>query len=156
MRLIFPILIALCLGLALPATAETAQDRVVRELRQQGYDSFSGQRTLLGRVRIVATAPGWRREVVLNPRTGEILRDYARRLKDDDDRTNSGTDDNSDKTSGTGGTASDRENEADNRDDREDDDKSERDEKDEKDDRDEEDEEDEDDEDEDEDEDEDD
>lgn len=32
-------------------------------------------RTLLGRTRFVATSDQYRREIILNPRTGEILRD---------------------------------------------------------------------------------
>lgn len=56
-------------------------DRVVADLRRQGYTDFEVRRTLLGRVIIEAEGPGRKREVVLNPHTGEILRD----IPDDDD-----------------------------------------------------------------------
>ena len=56
------------------AFADFADD-IVTALRKQGYDTIEVSRTLLGRTRIVATAPWGRRELILNPRTGEILRD---------------------------------------------------------------------------------
>lgn len=56
------------------ALADFADD-IVAVLRKQGYETIEVTRTLLGRTRIVATAPWGRREVILNPRTGEILRD---------------------------------------------------------------------------------
>lgn len=59
----------------LPAFAQDFADSVVSQLRRQGFSKVSTERTLLGRVRIVATGNGGRREIILNPRTGEILRD---------------------------------------------------------------------------------
>lgn len=56
------------------AFADFADD-IVAVLRKQGYEAIEVTRTLLGRTRIVATAPWGRRELILNPRTGEILRD---------------------------------------------------------------------------------
>jgi hypothetical protein len=50
-------------------------DDIVAALRKQGYETIEVSRTLLGRTRILATAPWGRRELILNPRTGEILRD---------------------------------------------------------------------------------
>ncbi|WP_139188489.1 PepSY domain-containing protein [Aliiruegeria lutimaris] len=72
-------LVLLALG-ALPVAAESAQARVVRELRALGYTEITGKETWLGRYRIVATAPGQSREIVLNPYTGEVLRDYVRHI----------------------------------------------------------------------------
>ena len=52
-----------------------AEGDVVKWLTRQGYSQIEVSRTLLGRVRIIATKDGNQRELVLNPRTGEILRD---------------------------------------------------------------------------------
>lgn len=70
---------ALFIGLSVPVNAQSAQDQVVRQLQKQGYDTFRVSRTLLGRVRIVAKGAPGNREIVLNPATGSILRDYASR-----------------------------------------------------------------------------
>lgn len=60
------------------AGAETPADSIVRQLREQGYVEFSVDRTWLGRIQVIALAPdGTRREIVLSPGTGEILRDYV-------------------------------------------------------------------------------
>jgi hypothetical protein len=68
--------LVLCLTLALPARAEPIDEVIVAQLRAQGYSQIVVTRTLLGRIRIDAALGGLRREIVLNPRTGEILRDY--------------------------------------------------------------------------------
>jgi len=57
------------------ATAGSYEDSVVGQLRGQGYRDIDVARTMLGRVRIVGTRRGATREIILNPRTGEILRD---------------------------------------------------------------------------------
>ncbi|GLS85656.1 hypothetical protein GCM10010873_06290 [Cypionkella aquatica] len=57
------------------ACADSYQKSVVSQLRRQGYRQINVERTLLGRVRIVAARGGGLREIILNPRTGEILRD---------------------------------------------------------------------------------
>ncbi|HBD90065.1 MAG TPA: hypothetical protein DC061_05405 [Gemmobacter sp.] len=66
---------ALCV-LATPLAAETLQDQLAAQLRAQGYHSITTSSTWLGRLRIVALIDGARREIVMNPYTGEILRDY--------------------------------------------------------------------------------
>ncbi len=48
---------------------------IVGELDRRGYTQISVSRTFLGRARIVARGPHGRREIILNPATGEILRD---------------------------------------------------------------------------------
>lgn len=53
---------------------------ILRRLRADGYRQISVSRTLLGRVRIVAVKPGLRREIILNPNTGEVLRDLITTL----------------------------------------------------------------------------
>lgn len=86
-RLILPVLsaLAMAMAMALPATAQTAADRIVAQLRAQGFDEITVRRTLLGRVQIIAQEDETRREIVLNPATGAILRDYWTEIDDDDD-----------------------------------------------------------------------
>lgn len=50
-------------------------DKIVRWLRRLGFDEIATSRSLLGRVQIRATGAIGTRELVVNPRTGEILRD---------------------------------------------------------------------------------
>lgn len=70
------LLLALALwSLAGPGLARSVTERVARDLSRQGFTSIEISRTLLGRDRVVATGPDGRREVIVNPRTGEILRD---------------------------------------------------------------------------------
>ena len=64
-------------ALAGHAAAATFQDAVVAQLRDQGYSDIVVERTLLGRIRIVAVLGDSRREIILNPRTGEVLRDVV-------------------------------------------------------------------------------
>ena len=68
--------LVLCLTLALAALAEPIDEVIVAQLQAQGYSQSTVTRTFLGRIRIDATLGDLRREIVLNPRTGEILRDY--------------------------------------------------------------------------------
>ena len=72
-----PFLLSLCLALSLAsaAMAQSYADDVVQQLSGQGYAEISVETTFLGRVRILAYSEGGRREIILNPRTGEILRD---------------------------------------------------------------------------------
>lgn len=67
-------LAAVALMAAAPAFAGVETD-VVRQLKSQGYRSITVTNTLLGRTRILAHKNGGTREIILNPRTGEILRD---------------------------------------------------------------------------------
>ncbi|WP_146694546.1 hypothetical protein [Thioclava sp. F42-5] len=60
------------------ARAESASEAVTRQLEDYGYHGIDVQRTLLGRVRITGTRAGVEREIVLDPRSGEILRDLSR------------------------------------------------------------------------------
>lgn len=57
----------------------TVRDRIVRELREDGYGEIRMSRTLLGRIRFVASDRERRREIVVT-KTGIILRDYVRFL----------------------------------------------------------------------------
>lgn len=76
MRRLLTILL-LILGAALPAGAATIEERIAAELQAQGYEILEANRTWLGRWRIVAEKDEIRREIVFNPGTGEILRDYS-------------------------------------------------------------------------------
>lgn len=65
-------------ALALPAGAAFASvygDEVVAQLTRQGFSNITVETTWLGRERILAERADGRREIILNPRTGEILRD---------------------------------------------------------------------------------
>lgn len=61
--------------LALPASAQSPRDTVISQLREQGYTQITVSRTLLGRLRFVAISESFRREIIINPVTGQILRD---------------------------------------------------------------------------------
>ena len=67
--------LAALVSAATPAFADSYSDNVVSQLKRRGFKRINVGRTLLGRTRIVATGNGGRREIILNPRTGEILRD---------------------------------------------------------------------------------
>lgn len=58
-----------------PAYAQNYEEIVLAQLQSQGFGQITIERTLLGRVRIFAVQNGRLREIVLNPRTGEVLRD---------------------------------------------------------------------------------
>lgn len=68
--------ICVALAFATEVSAASLQERLVRQLRQQGFTQIEVTRTWLGRVRIEAEGRGAEREIVINPRTGEILRDF--------------------------------------------------------------------------------
>ncbi|MEM6372012.1 MAG: hypothetical protein AAF727_04445 [Pseudomonadota bacterium] len=68
----------------LPASAGPIEDSIVRQLREQGFEQIEVRRTLLGRSRIVARSASLYREIVINPVSGEILRDFWRNLANDD------------------------------------------------------------------------
>ncbi len=68
---------------ALPGHAQTTpEDSILRSLRAKGYVVVMQERTWLGRQRIVVENGAHRREIVFNPGTGEIMRDYAVLLPD--------------------------------------------------------------------------
>jgi hypothetical protein len=72
------VVLACVLPLAgLAQVGAVTQDQIERALTRQGFQVQQVTRTLLGRVHIIATRNGLWREVVLNPSTGEILRDIS-------------------------------------------------------------------------------
>ena len=101
-------LVAAAAFAALPATAALADEDYVKDivafLETQGYADISVSRTLLGRVRIIAVNSKGKRELICNPRTGEILRDVII-TADGDMRPpmDTGTPRSGSNTSGTGG-----------------------------------------------------
>lgn len=93
-------------------TVSLARDRaeqIVADLTRLGFTRIETGRTFLGRTRIVATGPDGQREIVVHPRTGEVLRDVwepagnadiGGLVSTDDD---GGDDDNGDDNGGDGG-----------------------------------------------------
>ena len=67
--------LSLAMILSGAAMAQDFATDVVHQLAGQGYADISVETTFLGRVRILAYAKDGYREIILNPRTGEILRD---------------------------------------------------------------------------------
>ena len=74
---------AICLAGA--GFAQTLQDKLTADLIADGYTKITVSRTLLGRVQIVAEDGSREREIIFNPRTGVILRDFYDLEEDDDD-----------------------------------------------------------------------
>ena len=62
--------------LATPLAAQDVGSQISEQLRAQGYDAVVVTKTWLGRLRIEARSDGQTREIIVNPRTGEILRDF--------------------------------------------------------------------------------
>lgn len=60
---------------AAPAMADVFSENIIQQLEQQGFKSISTERTWLGRTRITAEGDDGQREIIVNPNTGEILRD---------------------------------------------------------------------------------
>ena len=63
--------------LALPVQAGTPEEEILASLEAQGYHLVVRDRTWLGRIWMIVESDEVRREIVFNPGTGEILRDYA-------------------------------------------------------------------------------
>jgi hypothetical protein len=74
-RRMFLAALVLCAALSPGTALASYEDELVRRLEQQGYSEIVVSRTFLGRTRILATSPNGTRELILNPKTGEILRD---------------------------------------------------------------------------------
>jgi len=64
-------------AMASPVWSRTIEEQVLASLEGQGYVILEHGYTFLGRLRIVAENGLYHREIVVNPGTGEILRDYA-------------------------------------------------------------------------------
>lgn len=70
--------------LASPVLADGRVNAITQQLAAQGYDQIKVSKTFLGRVRVEAQRKGLEREIIFNPRTGEILRDYWEVEEDDE------------------------------------------------------------------------
>lgn len=57
------------------AFAVGVADEIVRQLQADGYTDIVLEKTWLGRIRIRAISASGTREIIVNPSTGEILRD---------------------------------------------------------------------------------
>ena len=68
-------ILALAIACGGQARADAPVDRILRDLKRLGYATVSVERTLLRRTRILAQSDEAQREIILNPNTGEILRD---------------------------------------------------------------------------------
>jgi hypothetical protein len=68
-------------AMARPALAQddAITRSLVRQLEGQGFDVIELERTLLGRLRILARRGSLTRELVIDPRNGAILRDFVSR-----------------------------------------------------------------------------
>lgn len=102
-RMIGTLIAALALGS--PVRAADFADYVIRQLQAQGFTEFDTSTTLLGRTRIVASGDIGTREIVLNPVTGEILRDLWLLRGGDGSRAGDGR--NGGRSSGRSGRSSD-------------------------------------------------
>ena len=69
---------------ATPTFAQSVEDSVISQLRAQGFDNITVERTFLGRLRFEAFSDTLERELVINPNTGHVLRDVWEALDDDD------------------------------------------------------------------------
>lgn len=75
--------VAVVLACAGPVHAEALGDSIAAQLRAEGFGTVQVSRTLLGRTQIIAEGTPGHREIVLDPRTGEILRDIFLAPNDD-------------------------------------------------------------------------
>jgi hypothetical protein len=94
-----PRMLALSAALACAITPAWGSDlvtSVTRQLLKQGYSDITTSQTWLGRTRIIAIGEDSRREIIVNPRTGEILRDFWQDIDDDDDDDDDNDDDDDD------------------------------------------------------------
>ncbi|MGI1663038.1 hypothetical protein ACRDNQ_12415 [Palleronia sp. KMU-117] len=114
-RALFICAVALSLAAGAVWAQGVSERQIVDQLRDQGFTEIRVSRTFLGRTRIVAANDEYRREIVINPTTGVILRDYWAVLQrdDDDDTTSrivapsSRDDDDDDGSSGRSGSGRD-------------------------------------------------
>ena len=74
--MLFVLMLVLAGGMA--QAAPDYAGRVVRQLADQGYRQIEVRRSLLGKVIVTGSRPGQQREIVIDPRNGELLRDLVR------------------------------------------------------------------------------
>ena len=71
--------LALCLACEAARAAPDYAGQIARQLAGQGYSQIEVRRSLLGKLIVTGTRPGLKREIVIDPRNGELLRDLVRR-----------------------------------------------------------------------------
>jgi hypothetical protein len=74
-RTLLRLLVMAAIGLSAGMAPADPVDDIIAEIRDQGFTITRVQRTWLGRVRIIGQNETSRREVVIDPTTGEIRRD---------------------------------------------------------------------------------
>lgn len=119
-RLILLLILSLAPTLAV-ADADSVRDRIVAVLREDGYVEIRINRTLLGRMRFVARRPDAQREIVVNPNSGVILRDYIRFFAETDAQIGNGIPSGGGQVSNFGGGSGDDDDHYDDSDDESDD-----------------------------------
>ena len=90
------ILVASMTAAGAALAADSIVDAAIGFLEAQGYEIVEVERTWLGRVRVEAIRGRQERELVINPRTGEILRDYIEEAEDEDLHGGDGEEDKDD------------------------------------------------------------
>lgn len=81
-QLNLPALLLMLAVLLSGAAVHAAPDyagQVARQLADQGYRQIEVRRSLLGKMIVTGTRPDQQREIVIDPRNGELLRDLVRR-----------------------------------------------------------------------------
>lgn len=74
-RRAFMLMLGAGLAAATPLAAQSYADQIVGQLVDQGFRNIEVEVTFLGRVWIRGESGEGIREIILNPKTGEILRD---------------------------------------------------------------------------------
>jgi hypothetical protein len=103
-RRVFLLAAAGSLFLAPPVLAAASpEEEIARSLVGQGFAITSRHRTFLGRVRFTAVKGATQREVVVDPASGEILRDYSKRSGSPSAPVRAGNNDGRGAIGGSGG-----------------------------------------------------
>lgn len=58
------------------AYAQSVEEQIIAQLQAQGFTEIEVSRTLLGRIKLEAVSPTLERQLIVNPATGEVLRDF--------------------------------------------------------------------------------
>lgn len=69
--------LAFLAAMTVPSWAQTPEEMIIASLEEQGYHVVMRDRTWLGRIWLLVENGEVRREIVFNPGTGEVMRDYA-------------------------------------------------------------------------------
>ena len=75
------VLVLVSMTLSMTSVQAQSVDSALSQLQDQGYQIISKQKTWLGRTRIVATRDGQVREIVMQTRSGIVLRDFTESIQ---------------------------------------------------------------------------